>query len=82
MVGVIFIGKINMFEFGFGLYMFNEVYGVMCNLYDLMKSVGGSSGGMVVVFVLWMLLVVDGSDFGGLLCNLVVFCNIYGFCLL
>lgn len=79
--GVIVIGKINVLEFGFGLQIYNLLFGIICNVYDLVWIVGGSSGGVVVVLVLCMLLVVDGSDMMGLLCNFVVYNNVYGFCL-
>ena len=45
--GLIFIGKTNMPEFAFGSHTRNNLYGTTCNPYDLSKTVGGSSGGMV-----------------------------------
>lgn len=78
--GIVLIGKMNMLEFGLGLYIYNCVYGIMCNVWNFECLVGGSSGGIVVVLVLIMLFVVDGSDMMGLLCNFVVWNNIYGLC--
>lgn len=79
-VGVIVIGKINMLEFGFGSYIINLVFGFMCNLWDFMCIVGGFLGGVVVVLVMGMLVLVDGLDMMGFLCNFVGWIGIYGLC--
>src|SRR6185369_2406301 len=67
--GVIFVGKTNTPEFGFGSHTYNPVYGVTRNAYDPTKSAGGSSGGAAVALALRMLPLADGSDYGGSLRN-------------
>lgn len=81
-VGVIFMGKMNNFEWSVGGNMCNWVYGVIVNFYDLMWICVGFLGGLVVGLVVGYFLLVIGLDIGGLLCNLVVFCGVVGYCLL
>jgi len=77
--GVIFIGKTNTPEFGFGSHSFNPVYGVTRNPYDLARSAGGSSGGAAVALATRMLPLADGSDYGGSLRNPAGWNNVFGF---
>ncbi len=77
--GVIFIGKTNTPEFGFGSHTYNPVYGVTRNAYDPIKSAGGSSGGAAVSLALRMLPLADGSDYGGSLRNPAGWNNVFGF---
>ena len=77
--GVIFIGKTNTPEFGFGSHTFNPVYGVTRNPYDLSRSAGGSSGGAAVALATRMLPLADGGDYGGSLRNPAGWNNVFGF---
>ena len=77
--GVIFIGKTNTPEFGFGSHTFNPVYGITRNAWDQTKSAGGSSGGAAVALATRMLPVADGSDYGGSLRNPAGWNNVVGF---
>ena len=63
--GVIFVGKTNTPEFGFGSHTFNPVFGVTRNPYDHTRSAGGSSGGAAAALAARMLPLADGSDYGG-----------------
>jgi amidase len=77
--GAIMIGKTNTPEFGLGSHTYNPVYGVTRNPYDLTRSAGGSSGGAAVALALRMLLVADGTDYGGSLRNPAGWNNVFGF---
>ena len=77
--GVIFIGKTNTPEFGFGSHTYNPVYGVTRNPYDLTRSAGGSSGGAAVALATRMLPLADGGDYGGSLRNPAGWNNVFGF---
>ena len=77
--GVVFIGKTNTPEFGFGSHTFNPVFGATRNAYDPSKSAGGSSGGAAVALALNMLPLADGSDYAGSLRNPAGWNNVYGF---
>lgn len=81
-VGVIVVGKINVFEMGVGVNSCNMVWGVIGNFFNLLFNVGGFFGGLVVVLVVDLLLLCLGLDIGGLLCILVVKCGVVGFCFL
>jgi amidase len=76
--GVIFIGKTNSPEFGFGSHTYNKVYGTTLNPYDLARSAGGSTGGGAVALALRMVPLADGSDFGGSLRNPAAWNNVLG----
>jgi amidase len=77
--GVIFIGKTNTPEFGFGSHTVNRVYGATHNAYDVSRSAGGSSGGAAVALALRMVPLADGSDYGGSLRNPAGWNNVCGF---
>ena len=77
--GVIFIGKTNTPEFGFGSHTYNPVYGITRNPYDPSRSAGGSSGGAAVALATRMLPLADGSDYGGSLRNPAGWNGVYGF---
>lgn len=76
--GVIFVGKTNSPEFGFGSHTYNKVYGTTLNPYDLTRSAGGSTGGGAVALALRMVPLADGSDFGGSLRNPAAWNNVLG----
>ena len=77
--GVIFVGKTNTPEFGFGSHTFNPVFGATRNPYDLGRSAGGSSGGAAAALAARMLPLADGTDYGGSLRNPAGWNNIFGF---
>jgi amidase len=77
--GVIFIGKTNTPEFGFGSHTFNPVFGATHNPYDPSRSAGGSSGGAAAALASRMLPLADGSDYGGSLRNPAGWNNVFGF---
>ena len=77
--GVIFVGKTNTPEFGFGSHTFNPVFGATHNPYDHSRSAGGSSGGAAVALATRMLPLADGSDYGGSLRNPAGWNNVFGF---
>lgn len=58
---------------------YNEIYGMMKNLYDFECILGGLLGGLVVVLVVGMIGFEMGFDIGGLICNLVYFCGVFGY---
>lgn len=77
--GVLFVGKTNTPEFGFGSHTFNPVFGATRNPYDRSRSAGGSSGGAAVALATRMLPLADGSDYGGSLRNPAGWNNVFGF---
>ncbi len=77
--GVIFVGKTNTPEFGFGSHTFNPVFGATHNPYDHSRSAGGSSGGAAAALASRMLPLADGSDYAGSLRNPAGWNNVYGF---
>jgi amidase len=77
--GVIFVGKTNTPEFGFGSHTFNPVFGATHNPYDLGRSAGGSSGGAAAALASRMVPLADGSDYGGSLRNPAGWNNVFGF---
>lgn len=77
-VGVIILGKINVFEYGFGVIIISLLFGVVWNFFNFDLSVGVLIGGGVVVFVVCMVFFVLGFDFVGFLWIFVVFCGIIG----
>lgn len=77
--GVIFVGKTNTPEFGFGSHTFNPVFGATRNPYDHSRSAGGSSGGAAAALAARMLPLADGSDYGGSLRNPAGWNNVFGF---
>jgi amidase len=77
--GVIFVGKTNTPEFGFGSHTFNPVFGATHNPYDHSRSAGGSSGGAAAALASRMLPLADGSDYGGSLRNPAGWNNVFGF---
>jgi amidase len=76
--GAVIIGKTNVPEWALGSNTFNRVYGTTNNPYNLVKTVGGSSGGAAASLAARMLPVADGSDMGGSIRNPSAFCNAYG----
>lgn len=64
-VGAVTIGKTNFDEFAMGLSIENLAFGFICNLFDMIWVLGGSSGGSVVVVVVGFVLVLFGLDIGG-----------------
>jgi amidase len=77
--GVIFVGKTNTPEFGFGSHTFNPVFGATHNPYDPTRSAGGSSGGAGAALATRMLPLADGSDYAGSLRNPAGWNNVFGF---
>lgn len=77
--GAIMLGKTNTPEFGAGSNTFNPVFGATHNPYNLVKTVGGSSGGAAAALRTGMVPIADGSDTGGSLRNPAAFNNIVGF---
>jgi len=77
--GVIFVGKTNTPEFGFGSHTFNPVFGATHNPYDHNRSAGGSSGGAAAALASRMVPLADGSDYGGSLRNPAGWNNVFGF---
>ncbi len=77
--GAITLGKTNTPEFGAGSNTFNTVFGATHNPYNLVKTVGGSSGGTAAALRCGMVPLADGSDTGGSLRNPAAFTNIVGF---
>ena len=77
--GAITLGKTNTPEFGAGSNTFNPVFGATNNPYNLVKTVGGSSGGAAAALTTGMVPIADGSDTGGSLRNPAAFNNIVGF---
>ena len=77
--GVIFVGKTNTPEFGFGSHTFNPVFGATRNPYDHTRSAGGSSGGAAAALATRMVPLADGSDYGGSLRNPAGWNNVFGF---
>lgn len=77
--GAITIGKTNTPEFGAGSNTFNPVFGATVNPYNLVKTVGGSSGGAAAAVRCGMVPIADGSDTGGSLRNPAANCNVVGF---
>jgi amidase len=77
--GVVFVGKTNTPEFGFGSHTFNPVFGATHNPYDHTRSAGGSSGGAAAALASRMLPLADGSDYGGSLRNPAGWNNVFGF---
>ena len=76
--GVIYIGKTNVPEFGYGSHTYNTVFGTTSNPYDITRSAGGSSGGAAVALATGMLAIADGSDMMGSLRNPAGWNNVYG----
>ena len=76
--GGCFIGKTNVPEFGFGSHTFNPVFGTTRNPHNPALSAGGSSGGAASALAANLLVVADGSDFGGSLRNPASFCGVVG----
>lgn len=64
-MGGIVLGKLNILEFGVGGFIFNEVFGKICNLWNIFLIFVGFIGGGVVVLVLGEVWLVYGSDYGG-----------------
>ena len=77
--GAITLGKTNTPEFGAGSNTFNRVFGATHNPYNLVKTVGGSSGGAAAALRCGMVPIADGSDTGGSLRNPAAFTNVVGF---
>jgi len=73
-----FIGKTNVPEFGFGSHTFNPVFGTTLNPHNTALTAGGSSGGAASALAAHLLVVADGSDFGGSLRNPASFCGVVG----
>ena len=76
--GGCFIGKTNVPEFGFGSHTFNPIFGATRNPHNPALTAGGSSGGAASALAAKMLVVADGSDFGGSLRNPASFCGVVG----
>jgi amidase len=77
--GAITLGKTNTPEFGAGSNTFNPVFGATHNPYNLVKTVGGSSGGAAAALTTGMVPIADGSDTGGSLRNPAAWNNVVGF---
>src|SRR4029079_18139994 len=77
--GAITVGKTNTPEFGAGSNTFNPVFGATHNGFNLVKTVGGSSGGAAAALTNSMVPLAGGSDTGGSLRNPAAFNNIVGF---
>jgi aspartyl-tRNA(Asn)/glutamyl-tRNA(Gln) amidotransferase subunit A len=63
--GVVFIGKTNLHEFGFGATNEDSAYGPARNPYDATRSPGGSSGGAGASVAAGLALGAVGTDTGG-----------------
>lgn len=77
--GFVVVGMMNLLEFGILLMIELCYIGVMCNSWDLERTLGGSFGGLVVAVVSGMLVIAHGNDGGGLLRTLVVCMGLVGF---
>src|SRR5262249_38659185 len=77
--GAIMLGKTNTPEFGAGSNTFNPVFGATHNAYNLVKTVGGSSGGAAAALTTGMVPLATGSDTGGSLRNPASYNNVGGF---
>jgi len=77
--GAVTLGKTNTPEFGAGSNTFNPVFGATHNAYNLVKTVGGSSGGAAAALTTCMVPIADGSDTGGSLRNPAAWNNVVGF---
>jgi amidase len=77
--GAITVGKTNTPELGAGSNTFNPVFGATHNGYNLVKTVGGSSGGAAAALTNGMVPIAGGSDTGGSLRNPAAFNNVVGF---
>jgi len=76
--GAITLGKTNTPEFGAGSNTFNPVFGATLNPYNVVKTVGGSSGGAAAALRCGMVPIATGSDTGGSLRNPAAFTNVVG----
>lgn len=74
-MGVIIVGKINMFEFLMWVIIDNLLYGFMYSLWDDCVLFGGFLGGVGVVCVVGMGFIYYGNDIGGFLWFLVFVCG-------
>jgi len=77
--GAVMLGKTNTPEWGAGSNTFNPVFGATLNPYNLVKTVGGSSGGAAAALRCGMVPIAGGSDTGGSLRNPAAFTNVVGF---
>ena len=77
--GAIIIGKTNTAELGVGGHTINRLFGPTSNVYDLLKSAAGSSGGASSAVAAGLLPFADGTDQMGSCRGPAAYANIYGF---
>ena len=76
--GAVFVGKLNMHEFAYGITNENPHYGPARNPWDLERITGGSSGGSGAATAAGMCAASLGSDTGGSIRIPACFCGIVG----
>lgn len=63
--GAVFLGKLNLHEWAFGVTNQNPHFGPACNPWDITRIPGGSSGGSAVAVAAGFCFMSPGSDTGG-----------------
>ncbi|CAG7636540.1 amidase [Paenibacillus allorhizosphaerae] len=76
--GALLLGKLNMYEFGWGATSENPHYGACLNPWDVTRSAGGSSGGCAAAVAADLTPVTVGSDTGGSVRVPSACCGVYG----
>ena len=76
--GAVFVGKLNMHEFAYGITNDNPHYGAAHNPWVLTRITGGSSGGSGTAVAAGLCVAALGSDTGGSIRIPACFCGIVG----